>query len=232
VLEFLGRQDRQVKLRGFRIEPGEIESVLGAHPGVESCAVVVEGEGEHRRLVAFVAAGGATTAELRAHLEQHLPSYMVPAGWIALDRLPLNANGKVDRRALEGLAESHEDEAAGGTRVTPRTRSERLVAEIWEEVLALRDIGATDDFFQLGGQSLLAIKIVARIGERLGVSVPLRRLFDAPTVEGLARAIDEIEEQQAAAGAMSLVASRARVHEELRSDGSLAIPSHLRSLLE
>lgn len=236
VLEFLGRRDRQVKLRGFRIEPGEIESVLAAHPGVESCAVVLEGEGDHRRLVAFVASSSAPTSALRTHLEERLPSYMLPGAWVVLDRLPLNANGKVDRRALEALPERHRNEAESVGRIAPRTRSEKVVAEIWEEVLARREIGVTEDFFALGGHSLLAIKIVARIGERLGVSVPLRRLFEAPTVEGLARTVDQAGSRQAAAGGMALAAGRARVHEEPRGDapltGTLAIPDHLRSLLE
>ncbi|MCB1055191.1 MAG: amino acid adenylation domain-containing protein, partial [Acidobacteria bacterium] len=195
-LEFLGRRDFQVKVRGFRIELGEVESALTALPAVQR-AVVISRLGKtagDQRLVAYVvAAEGAadpSPAALRQALTEMLPDYMVPAAFVVLDELPLNANGKVDRGALP----APEDAAVGrpGAFLPPRSQTESLVAEIWAEVLELPRVGLSSDFFELGGHSLLATQVMSRLRSALGVEVPLRELFEGPTVEALARAVDDL----------------------------------------
>jgi amino acid adenylation domain-containing protein len=187
-LEFLGRLDDQVKLRGFRVEPGEIETVLLRHPDVREAAVVVrDGRRGDKELVAYVVAERPVAApELRDFLRRTLPDYMVPAAFVFLDRLPLTANGKVDRRALP-----EPDRTSGATtqRVEPTDELERLLVGIWEETLQVSPIGIRDDFFDLGGHSLLAVRVFARLQRRLGHSLPLATLFQAPTIEALAALI-------------------------------------------
>jgi amino acid adenylation domain-containing protein/non-ribosomal peptide synthase protein (TIGR01720 family) len=189
-LEYLGRGDQQVKVRGFRIEPGEVEALLLAHPRVAAAAVVVRGEGEEAALVAYVVPAGQapTAAELRDALKAQLPEYMVPAAFVALERIPLTANGKLDRAALP------EPEAAGAGPgdgyVAPRTPEEEVLAGIWAEVLGAARVGTQDNFFELGGHSLLATLVMARIREVFGRGMPLRVLFEAPTVAELARRVE------------------------------------------
>ncbi|HYR06200.1 MAG TPA: amino acid adenylation domain-containing protein, partial [Longimicrobium sp.] len=191
-LEYLGRIDQQVKIRGFRIELGEIESVLLAQPGVGSAAVIVRGEGSDAELVAYLVAAGGTPspAELRDALKRHLPEYMVPAAFVAIDRIPLTANGKLDRKALP----APESAAAGAddAYVAPRTPVEEVLAAIWCEVLRLDRVGAGDDFFAVGGHSLRATQVAARIRDALGVELPLRAIFEAPTLAELAARVEEI----------------------------------------
>ncbi|HSL84450.1 MAG TPA: amino acid adenylation domain-containing protein, partial [Thermoanaerobaculia bacterium] len=186
-IEFLGRTDHQVKVRGFRIELGEIEAVLAAHPGVREAVVEAREAGPgDRRLVAYAVEegpGGAPPEALREHLAGRLPAYMVPSAFVHLSRLPLTPAGKVDRRALP----EPEWAARGAGFAPPRGPVEELLAGIWAEVLGREEVGARDDFFDLGGHSLLAARVVARIRDRMGVEVPLRRLFEARTVEALAR---------------------------------------------
>ena len=193
-IEFLGRTDHQVKVRGFRIEPGEIEAALARHPTVGPVVVMAREDrpGDKRLVAYFVPREGAdapTVTELRDFLGERLPSYMVPSAFVQLSDLPLTANGKVDRRALP---------APDGTRpemeaqyVEPRTAVERQLAALWSEVLEVERVGARDSFFELGGQSLLATQIVSRVRDAFGVEVPLRALFQEPTVEGLAAAVEE-----------------------------------------
>jgi amino acid adenylation domain-containing protein len=188
-LEFLGRVDRQLKVRGFRIEPGEIEAVLAEHPAVRQAVVVLrqDGPGEPH-LVAYVTPAGPQelARALRAHLGERLPDYMVPAAVVFLNLLPVTTTGKVDLAALPppGLA------AAGRLATPARTPSEEVLAGIWSDILGHDEIGVEEDFFELGGHSLLAAQLVARIADTLGVEVPLRMVFDAPTVAGLAGAVD------------------------------------------
>jgi amino acid adenylation domain-containing protein len=192
-IEFLGRIDQQVKIRGFRIEPGEIEAVLGTHPAVAQAAVIVRQEGGEKRLVAYVVARPdarpeTLPAELRTFLRDRLLDAMVPAAFVLLDALPLNANGKVDRRAL-GRIEPAGTAAEAGDGGAPRTEIEALLAAAWAEVLNRDRVGVDDDFFVLGGHSLLATQVISRVRQAFGVEVPLRALFERPTVAGLAAEI-------------------------------------------
>ncbi|RLK61737.1 non-ribosomal peptide synthase protein (TIGR01720 family)/amino acid adenylation domain-containing protein [Actinokineospora cianjurensis] len=181
-LVFVGRADDQVKVRGFRIELGEIESVIGAQPGVSSVAVVVrEDEPGVKRLVAYVV---GFSVGLREALLRSLPEHMVPAAFVELDALPLTANGKLDRRALPVP-----EWTDSGDFVAPRTEAERVVAAAWVDVLGVSQVGATDNFFALGGDSILSIRVVARLRDALGTDVSPRVLFDNPTVESLALAL-------------------------------------------
>ncbi|HLL82605.1 MAG TPA: condensation domain-containing protein, partial [Longimicrobium sp.] len=184
-LEFLGRIDTQVKVRGFRVEPGEIEAALRTWPGVREAAVVVrEDTAGDRRLVAYVA-GEVAADEAREHLRGRLPEYMIPAAFVVMDALPVNSSGKLDRKALPApeLASAKERHAA------PRTPTEEVLAGVWAEVLGVERVGARDDFFELGGHSLLATRVVSRIRAAFGVELPLRALFAASTVAGLAEEI-------------------------------------------
>ncbi len=192
-IEFLGRIDQQVKIRGFRIEPGEIEAVLGTHPAVAQAAVIVRKEGGEKRLTAYVVARPDARSEtlppdLRAFLRARLLDAMVPAAFVLLDALPLNANGKVDRRAL-GRIEPAGPGTGTGDGGAPRTEIEVLLAAAWGEVLNRDRVGVDDDFFALGGHSLLATQVISRVRQAFGVEIPLRLLFERPTVAGLAAEI-------------------------------------------
>jgi hypothetical protein len=201
-IEFLGRIDHQVKVRGFRIELGEIEAALAAHPAVARAVALADAAGGGR-LVAYVlprstapvadaadqaapvpALDAELVARLREHLARTLPDHMIPTTWVELASVPLTASGKVDRRALP-----RPDAVAPLSRaeyVPPRGELEQLLAGIWAEVLRAERIGAHDNFFELGGHSLLATLAVSRIGEALAIEVPLRRMFEAPTIARLA----------------------------------------------
>ncbi|HKV06686.1 MAG TPA: amino acid adenylation domain-containing protein [Thermoanaerobaculia bacterium] len=183
-LEFLGRIDTQVKVRGVRIEPGEIEAALAVHPQVEAAAVVAHGEGPDRFLAAYVVLSepAPSPAELRRFLAGSLPDALVPAALVPLPALPLTPSGKVDRRALPvpGRADT------GGAAVAPRNELERLLAELWKEALGLSEIGVHDDFFELGGTSIKAAILTNLLQERLGEPVYVVALFDAPTIARLA----------------------------------------------
>ncbi len=185
-LEFLGRTDHQVKVRGFRIEPGEIEAVLLGQEGVREAVVVVRGEGAEQRLVAYVVGeGAADVARLRVAVGERLPAYMVPAAFVALDALPLTPNGKVDRKALPDPNWG----AAAREYVAPRNRNEEVLCDIWSRVLGVERVGVDDDFFDLGGHSLIATQFIFQAREALGVEISLRMLFERPTVAGLAEAV-------------------------------------------
>ncbi|MFF1789686.1 non-ribosomal peptide synthase/polyketide synthase [Kitasatospora sp. NPDC058243] len=186
-LEFLGRTDDQVKVRGFRVELGEVEAVLAEHPQVARAAAMVRTEDEPRLVAYAVAEPGATVTgtALREHLRERLPKHMVPSIVVLLDALPLTPNGKLDRRALPAPDRQPADPGRA-----PRTATEHLLAGLFAEVLGVPEVGADDDFFDLGGHSLLATRLVARARSVLGVELGLRDLFDAPTVAELAAAVD------------------------------------------
>ncbi|NOK20265.1 non-ribosomal peptide synthase/polyketide synthase, partial [Corallococcus carmarthensis] len=197
-LEFLGRTDFQVKLRGFRVEPGEIEGVLRQSPGVEEAVVVVrEDVPGDKRLVAYVVSGeddGIDTGALRAAVQKQLPDYMEPSAIVVLPKLPLSPNGKVDRKALPAPQARIADPAASAT---PRSALEKALADIWAEVLHLETVDIHGDFFELGGHSLLATQVVARIRSTLGLELPLGDLFRAPTVASLAERLVDARRTQA-----------------------------------
>ncbi|UZW58371.1 non-ribosomal peptide synthetase [Lysobacter enzymogenes] len=193
-IEFLGRADRQIKLRGFRIELAEIEAALAAHPQVRDAAAIVRenAAGEASIVACFVARQGsaATAADLRARLKQQLPHYMVPSAFLAIEALPLSPNGKIDRAALATLAAA--DTAPPADAVAPRNPLEQAVADIWAAVLGVERVGVHDDFFDLGGHSLVATQVASRISESFQIELPLRAVFEAPTVEELARRIQAL----------------------------------------
>ncbi|GAA2667173.1 hypothetical protein GCM10010412_044540 [Nonomuraea recticatena] len=181
-LEFLGRLDDQLKVRGVRVEPGEVEARLTGHPGVGAAAVTARGDD----LVAYYT-GAAEPAELRAHAARALPRGLVPTQWVRLDALPLTTGGKLDRAALP---EPSRTRTAGG--VAPRTETEQLVADVWAGLLGLDELGVFDDLFELGAHSLLATRLAARLRSMLGVEVPIRAVFERTTVAALAEVVEEL----------------------------------------
>ena len=192
-LEFLGRADHQVKIRGYRVELGEVEAALRGQAGVREAVVVArEEEGGGKRLVAYVVGeagageGRVEVGELREALRGGLPEYMVPAAYVLLDEMPLTPNGKVDRKALP----APERTRSGAEYEAGRTPVEQVVASIWGETLGVERVGAQDNFFELGGHSLLATRVISRLREAFRVEVPVRELFEWPTVAGLATRIE------------------------------------------
>jgi amino acid adenylation domain-containing protein len=211
-IEYQGRRDEQVKVRGYRIELGEIEAVLQEHAGVKEAAVEVRevrgaGEGTEtgqgsgieagagtpeKRLVGYVVlAGGVKTSELRRYLKERLPEYMVPGVWVEMERLPVTANGKLDRKGLPEPGGERPELESGYEE--PRTETEKKLAEIWAQVLGVEKVGVHDNFFDLGGHSMLATQIISRTRKILQIELPLRRFFEVPTIAEQASAISEIE---------------------------------------
>jgi acyl carrier protein len=198
-IEFLGRLDHQVKIRGFRVEPAEIEAVLKSHAQVHQALVIpVEDKSGDKRLVAYVVPSGGKAAipaeDLRDLTQQRLPDYMVPSAFVLLDALPLTPNGKVDRRALPSPDQA-QGEAAGDFE-SPCNAMEEGVAAVWTEVLSRPRIGRHDNFFDLGGHSLLATQVISRLCSRFQVQLPLRTLFETPTVAGMAGIIAQSQPEQ------------------------------------
>jgi acyl carrier protein len=191
-LEYLGRIDHQVKIRGFRIELGEIEALLSRHEGVkEAVAVAREDTAGDKRLVVYVVPAAPqpelSSHELRNYLSKSLPDYLIPSSFVMLERLPLTPSGKIDRKSLP--APEITREALEHVYVAPRTLIEEIVANIWSAVLGVDRVGVNDNFFELGGHSLLATQLVSRLRDRLEIELPLWRLFENPTVVGLASTI-------------------------------------------
>ena len=189
VLEFAGRADLQVKVRGFRIEPGEIEAVLVGHASVAQAVVVVRSEASgSQRLVGYVVAASGERAEggVAAACGGGLPDYMVPSSIVVLDRLPLTGNGKLDRRALPAPAVVERSGLRG-----PRTPQEEILCGLFAEVLGVERVGIEEDFFALGGHSLLAMRLLSRVRASLEVDLSIRSLFEAPSVAGLAERLGE-----------------------------------------
>jgi amino acid adenylation domain-containing protein len=193
-IEFLGRIDQQVKIRGFRIELGEIESMLLIHPCISQTVVTArEDSPGDKRLVAYVVTkekSHLTVNNLRAHLQKNLPEYMVPAAWVFLDTLPLNPNGKIDRKALPMPELSRPDFGMGY--VAPHTLTEELLVSIWTEVLNVSKISVHDNFFVLGGHSLLATRVAARIKDFKAVTIPMRTIFEFPTISMLSLEVEKL----------------------------------------
>jgi acyl-coenzyme A synthetase/AMP-(fatty) acid ligase/acyl carrier protein len=211
-VEYLGRLDHQVKIRGFRIELGEIEAALQEHDRVQQAVVIArEDKAGDKRLVAYVVSAMDSETngsgeskqewmtELREYLFGKLPEYMVPGAFVCLEKLPLNHNGKIDRKSLpEPDADAH-----GQKYVPPGNATEEALCRIWEEILHRERVGTQDNFFALGGHSLLAVQIATRVGESFKVNIPLRRMFESLTVAQLARAVDQEVQIAAVNGAPS-----------------------------
>lgn len=185
-LVFAGRVDRQVKVRGYRVELDEIEEALARHPAVRQCAVVVTGDGDLNRLGAYVV-GSASKHDLRLHLIRLLPEYMIPSVWMSLDLLPLTPTGKIDRRALPPCEQSAQ---ALSIDFPPSTQGERRLAMLWREVLGVPEVNLLDDFFQLGGDSLRATKLLLRVQDEFSIQLSLADLFQTPTLARLAARLD------------------------------------------
>jgi acyl carrier protein len=194
-LEHLGRLDFQVKLRGFRIELGEIETAIMQHPAVREVAVNAREDAPgDKRLIAYIVAENAPARladELLTRLRAAMPEYMVPSQFVMLEALPRTHNGKLDRKALP--APSDENGSPSRVAVGPKTPTEELVLGIFRSVLDREDFGVTDNFFDLGGHSLMAARLMSRLRTESGVDLPLRDLFARPTVAGLAEAIDALQ---------------------------------------
>jgi hypothetical protein len=214
--ELVGRRDHQVKIRGQRVELGEVESVVRSVPGVHECVALVWGEEpDDQRLAAYVVAAGGRTLDVRA-LQQaaraSLPDVMAPSSFTVLDSLPLNANGKIDRKALPapgpGEASRAEDYVA------PSGDTEERLAAIWAGVLRLERVGARDNFFWLGGHSLLATQVISRVRDEFGVALPLRTVFERPSVGGMAEAIREAGAAQTEADELDVLALVEQMPEE------------------
>jgi hypothetical protein len=194
-LEFLGRFDDQLKIRGFRIEPAEVAAALASHPAVSDCYVLAldqpsNGDGEKMLVAYYVLRTPVGDGPLREYLAARLPSPMIPACFVSLERLPMTSHGKVDRRALPPPDRARSD---GGDHVPARTPTEREICRIWSSVLGIDGIGVHDSFFALGGHSLAATKVAARMSEAFGVPLPLAVIFGKPTIAALAATLDDYD---------------------------------------
>lgn len=210
---YMGRSDDQVQIRGFRVEPGEVQSQLLTHPSITRAEVIAKTMHHGAvELVAYVVASGEVdVTELRTHVASALPHYMVPSAFVFIDQIPLTPNGKVDRQALPEPDQSRPELDAAF--VAPRTQTEEILASMWAEVLGLTRVGVHDNFFDLGGHSLLATQIVSRLRRVLQVEVELRRLFEAPTVAELAQSIEALRGGNAGPKAPPIVRAERRSEE-------------------
>ncbi len=229
-LVFLGRADDQVKLRGYRIELGEVEAALGSHPAIREAAVIVRHDGSGPRLVGYVTCTGAapTTAAIKDHLRARLPDYMIPAAIVFLPAIPLSPNRKVDRKALPRPDEDHSEYVA------PNSVLEAQVAAVWAAVLGIERISVTESFFEVGGHSLLATQVVSRLRAALAIELPVRALFEAPTIRDLAAKIATISpaEDRAIprvdrASALPLSFAQQRLWYLAQLDASISVTYHI-----
>ena len=203
-IEFLGRVDSQVKLRGYRIELGEIETVLRQHEAVQDSVVLVrEEQAGEKRLIAYTVVrqnhflrsapdrslAQSLRRELRSYLQERLPAYMIPSAFVPLDALPLTPNGKVDRQALPVPQELHDGSSAALQEA--RTPIEEMLVGLWREVLDRKQVGIHEHFFEVGGHSLLATRLASRVRTMLRVEMPVRTIFEVPTVAGLAQWVEQ-----------------------------------------
>lgn len=195
-IEFLGRIDHQVKIRGFRIEPGEVEAVMSQHPGVRESVVLAWEDELDKRLVAYVVPQreqALTVSELQSFLKEKLPNYMVPSAFVLLSDLPLTPSGKVDRRALP--APENLRPALAAAYVPPQTKVEQIIAAIWQEVLRVEKVGIHDNFFDLGGHSLLLSQVHAQLREKLRQDLSVVEMFQYPTISLLAKHLSQKQEE-------------------------------------
>jgi acyl carrier protein len=192
-VECLGRVDHQVKIRGFRIELEEIEAILSRHEAVRQCVIVAsEDIPGDKKLIAYYESqmkAGPDVSDLRQHLKNKLPDYMIPTSWVAMPALPLTPNGKVDRKALPRVEQQRP--AQSRNRVLPRTETEENLARIWAEVLETQEAGIYDDFFEMGGHSLRAVSFIGEVERFFGIRFPLIALFHAPTIAQFAEIVDK-----------------------------------------
>ena len=233
-LHHLGRLDHQVKVRGFRIELGEIESVLCQHALVREAVVALaaSGDTDEKRLVAYVVPGGLVpvVSDLREHLRQTLPDYMVPTAFVFIDKLPLTNNGKVDRNALPKAASVDTISTEGYS--APSTETEKAVMQIFAEVLGINAVGVNQSFFELGGHSLLATRALARLRQRFKIEIPLIALFRTPTVQSLSQWLDDTFQKDALPAAVPGGAWQSAPSLEVLGAGSVerlqtsAVPDH------
>lgn len=193
-LEYLGRVDNQVKIRGFRIELGEIATVLSQHPEIDTAVVVTRGEGTEKKLVAYILPKqdktDINTANLRSFLQSKLPNYMIPGNYVMLEQLPLTPNGKIDRTNLPEL-----DTVRPSLDIAyqkPRTEIERAIAQIWQQILQVEQVGAADNFFDLGGHSLSMIRVHSQVKEMFSVDISLVNMFRYPTIASLAEHCNQV----------------------------------------
>lgn len=227
-LDFLGRRDFQIQLRGYRVELGEIEQTLRRHDNIQQAVVVVDDGGPHRQLVAFVVlddgqhrtdpSGDSSKTDIERFVARRLPDYMQPKQLIVVDSLPMTASGKIDRRALSTTASGKRTNR--NEPVAPRTELQRRLVSIWSEVLPADDIGITDDFFDLGGSSLMVAQLVFEIERHLGVDVGMRALYETPTIAGL---IGQIEQCNTSPTAQLCYSPTLRLDEEARLDASITV---------
>jgi hypothetical protein len=223
-IEFLGRIDNQVKLRGYRIELGEVEAVLGQNPTVQSSVVMVrEDEPGDKRLIAYVVARPEKTfdaSEVRKYLKYKLPEYMIPAALVLLDELPLTPSGKVDRRALP--APDQNGLQVANVYQPPRTPTEETLVAIWGKVLKLDKVGIYDNFFDVGGHSLLGTQVMSRIRSAFSIDLPLRHMFESPTVAEMADVITQSQWKQASEAELAQLLGEAELMTEAEVQTRLA----------
>jgi acyl carrier protein len=228
VLEYLGRIDHQVKVRGYRIELSEVESVLRRHEQVREAVVIVREVDGDKRLVAYLTGNLLSVSPmLRPWLRDRLPDYMVPASFVLLEQMPLTANGKIDRRALLNLGTV---EFAGEREIIePRTETEIAVAKMWREILSVDQVSVDQNFFEIGGHSLLATRLMSQVTKTFGVEVSLRRFFEAPTVEAQANEIDLALKAETKFTMPSIGrASRDRYRMDITPHGPVTLPDAMR----
>lgn len=192
-IEYLGRRDAQVKIRGYRVEPAEVEAALRRQKGISHAAVVAKEGPSGKRLVAYIVADeGVSGGQVRQALRQELPDYLTPQAIVPLGELPLTANGKLDRQRLMQMSEADHEPAAGFPE-RPATTAEEIIAGIWQDVLKKESVGLTENFFDLGGHSLLAMQVIVRVRRAFSVDMGFRSLFETPTIESFARAVEQAQ---------------------------------------
>jgi amino acid adenylation domain-containing protein len=229
-LEFLGRMDQQVKIRGFRIELGEVEAALQEYPAVQQAVVTLQEDAGNKLLVAYVVTArsevpkdrNATAADLRAHLKERLPDYMLPASFVFLDELPLTPNAKLDRRALPSADLS---EVVSEQFVAPRNACEERLCAIWAELLPVKRVGIHDNFFMLGGHSLLAIHIITRVREEFKREIPIRRFLEEPTIAALAEVLQRQPEPELAPETIPAITRASRTQSRVKLSSLVQHPT-------